>query len=241
VSTRASVDVAVPRHSADQIRVLLIEDEKKLAVSLQRQMERSGYDVQVANDGTKGFELATSRDYAIVLLDLCLRGMSGLEILAELRARGNTIPVIIVSARDSVSDRVHALGIGADDYLVKPFDANELFARIERLLARAGIPRDHVLHVADLKLDLIARTAFRGGKEIPLTGRLFALLEFMMRNKNQVLTRGRIAEQVLRLRFDPGTNIIDFHICNLRKAVDDGFSPKLIHTLHGEGFILREL
>lgn len=225
----------------DRVRVLLVEDEAKLAASLKRQMDRAGYEVEHLSDGLTACDLTHTNAYALVILDLNLPGKSGLDILSEMRARADATPVIILSARDSVKDRVRGLRLGADDYVVKPFDSSELFARVERLLARSGQSQGPILQAADLKLDIIARKASRGGKEIPLTARTFALLEFMLRNKNQILTRRRIAEQVLGLRFDPGTNIIDFHICNLRKAIDEGFTPKLIHTLHGEGFMLKEL
>jgi DNA-binding response OmpR family regulator len=222
------------------VRVLLVEDEVKLAVSLKRQLDRAGYTVEMLNDGQQACDAQISSQYALVILDLNLPGKDGLDVLRALRARADSTPVLILSARDSVKDRVRGLRLGADDYLIKPFDSAELLARIERVLARSGRSRGPVVQAADLKLDIIARKAFRGGKEIPLTARTFALLEFMLRNKNQVLTRRRIAEQVLGLRFDPGTNIIDFHICNLRKAIDEGFTPKLIYTLHGEGFMLKE-
>jgi DNA-binding response OmpR family regulator len=222
------------------IRILIVEDEKKLAQSLQKQLERVGYKTEKAFDGVEAEEKIFSQEYSLVILDLNLPKKSGLEVLKGMRERLNSVPTIILSARDKTHDRVLGLELGADDYLVKPFDSTELLARVSAVLRRSGAVRSSILQAGDLVLDTVQRTVQRGGKNISLSPREYTLLEFFVRNKNQILTRRRIAEQVWGYTFDTGTNIVDVYISYLRKAIDDGFSKKLIRTIHGEGFILTE-
>jgi two-component system, OmpR family, copper resistance phosphate regulon response regulator CusR len=225
---------------AQTTRVLLVEDEKKLARSVQAQLTQHGYEVESASDGIDAIDMTLAGDFHVVILDINLPGKSGLEVLQAIRSRSQATPVLIVSARDAVSDRIMGLTLGADDYLVKPFDSAELVARLQAILRRSGLARHSVLRAGDLTLDVVERKARRGGREINLTGREFALLEFLLRNKNQVLTRRRIAEQVWGYKFDTGTNVVGVYISYLRKIVDDGFPVKLIQTVLGEGFLLKD-
>jgi DNA-binding response OmpR family regulator len=223
-----------------QIRILVVEDEKKLAHSLEKQLERAGYKIEKAHDGEEAETKIFNEEFSLIILDLNLPKKSGLEILKHMRERHNTVPTIILSARDKTHDRVLGLELGADDYLVKPFDSTELLARVTAILRRSGVLRSSVLQANDLVLDIVQRTVQRAGKNITLSPKEYSLLEFFVRNKNQILTRRRIAEQVWGYTFDTGTNIVDVYISYLRKAIDDGFSKKLIRTIHGEGFILTE-
>ena len=223
-----------------QIRILLVEDEKKLSNSILRQLKNLGYVVEQAFDGNEAEAKIKSQEYTLVILDLNLPHKDGLEVLEELRKNSYPIPVLILSARDKLNDRIKGLQIGADDYLVKPFDIGELTARVDAILRRSGFSRISILKVGDLVIDIVQRTAQRGEKEISLSAKEFTLLEFFMRNKNQIITRKRIAEQVWGYTFDTGTNIIDVYMSYLRKAIDEGFSKKLFFTVYGQGFMLRE-
>jgi two-component system copper resistance phosphate regulon response regulator CusR len=171
-------------------------------------------------------------------MDVNLPKMSGFELLEKIRAQGVTTPVLILSARDAVTDRIKGLQLGADDYLTKPFDSGELLARIQAILQRSGRVTSNLLTAADLVVDLESQKVTRAGREISLTPKEFSLLVFFLRNKNQLLTRRRIAEQVWGYTFDTGTNIVEVYVSYLRKAVDTGFPNKLIHTVRGEGFML---
>jgi DNA-binding response OmpR family regulator len=222
------------------ISILLVEDEKRLARSVERQLIRAGYDVDLAFDGITASQMITSREFHLVLLDLNLPQKSGLEVLRELRAQSYTTPVLILSARDGIDDRIQGLEIGADDYLTKPFDSGELFARIQAILRRSGLLRTNILQAGDLTMDVIKRVVKRNDKVISLTQTEFALLEFFLRNKNTILTRKRIAEQVWGYKFETGTNIVDVYMSYLRDSIDKDFSKKLIHTVRGEGFIIKE-
>jgi DNA-binding response OmpR family regulator len=220
------------------IRILLVEDEKKLARSIKQQLERAGYFVEIAEDGVAAEDKARQGEYHIIVLDLNLPKKSGLEVLRDLRAASYATPVLILTALEGVDHRIEALKTGADDYLAKPFDSGELAARIEAVLRRSGFSRTAVLQAADLTMDVVRRTVVRAGEKIPLSEKEFSLLEFLLRNKNQILTRKRLIEQVWGYKFETGTNIVDVYISYLRNALDKGFSRKLIHTMHGEGFIL---
>lgn len=218
--------------------LLLIEDEEKLTTTLQRQLDREGFNVIISADGIEADYKLRSDNYHLVVLDLNLPGMSGIELLEEMRKRGDHTPVLILSARDKVEDRVKGLNIGADDYLVKPFDINELIARIRAIMNRAGLKQATTLKAADIVMDLINRTVKRANQDIALSPKEFSLLEFLIKNKNQVITSKRIAEQVWGYTFDTGTNIVNVYINYLRKNIDNNFSKKLIHTVRGQGFIL---
>jgi DNA-binding response OmpR family regulator len=223
-----------------KIRVLLVEDERKLAHSIEHQLERCGYSVELAFDGIEAEEKARTQGFELVILDLNLPKKSGLEVLTQLRVESYGTPVLILSARDDVEDRIEGLQAGADDYLVKPFDSGELCARIEAILRRSDPIRVSILQACDLTMDVVKRTVRRDGKELTLSPKEFALLECFLRNKNQVLTRRRIAEQVWGYKFDTGTNTVDVYVNYLRHCIDEGFPKKLIQTVHGEGFFLKD-
>jgi two-component system copper resistance phosphate regulon response regulator CusR len=225
--------------NSGQIHILLVEDEKKLARAIARQLERAAYGVSLAFDGETALELVTSREVHIIILDINLPRMSGVDVLLELRRRSYNIPVLFLTARDAVRDKVHGLEIGADDYITKPFDSSELLARLQAILRRSGAIRTSILEAADLTMDVITRVVQRKGQVITLTQTEYALLEFFLRNKNVVLTRKRIAEQVWGYKFETGTNIVDVYISYLRDSIDKNYSPKLIETIRGEGFMLR--
>ena len=226
--------------SKQQVRILLVEDERKLSNSIQRQLKNNGWIVEQAFDGVEAEEKVQTQEYTMIILDLNLPRKSGVEFLEELRARSYPIPVLILSARDKLNDRIKGLQIGADDYLVKPFDVGELLARVTAILRRSGFSRVSILKAADLIVDTVQRTVLRGDKTISLSAKEYLLLEFFMRNKNQIVTRKRIAEQVWGYTFDTGTNIIDVYMSYLRKAVDEGYSRKLFYTVYGQGFMLRD-
>lgn len=223
----------------EPIPVLLVEDESKLARSLARQLRRVGFDADVAPDGQEAFEKMERREYALVVLDLNLPGASGFDVLRGIRDDRGGVPVLILSARREVVDRVEGLRLGADDYLVKPFDFGELHARIDAILRRTGESALEVLEAEDLSLDVVRRRVHRADREIHLSPRLFELLEFFLRHKNQILTRRRIAEGVWGYSFDTGTNVVDVYVSYLRKAIDADFEPKLIETVHRQGYLLR--
>jgi DNA-binding response OmpR family regulator len=218
--------------------ILLVEDEEKLTNSLQKQLEREGFHTDTALDGITAEYKILHNIYHLIILDLNLPGISGTKILINLRKKGDRTPVLILSARDKVEDRIEGLTIGADDYLIKPFDSNELLARVKAILNRAGFTHLTSLSAGDLKMDLINRSVKRNGIEISLSPKEFLLLEFFLRNKNQVITSKRIAEQVWGYTFDTGTNIVNVYVNYLRKNIDNNFARKLIHTVRGQGFIL---
>ncbi len=222
------------------ISILLVEDEKRLARSVERQLVRAGYDVEIAYDGVSASQMVTSREFHLVLLDLNLPLKSGIDVLRDLRAQSYNTPVLILSARDGIDDRIQGLEIGADDYLTKPFDSGELFARIQAIMRRSGMIRTSILQAGDLTMDVIKRVVKRNEKVITLTQTEFSLLEFFLRNKNTILTRKRIAEQVWGYKFETGTNIVDVYMSYLRDSIDKEYPKKLIHTVRGEGFIIKE-
>jgi two-component system, OmpR family, copper resistance phosphate regulon response regulator CusR len=224
------------------MRVLVIEDEAKVARALSDGLSREGYDVTVARTGEEGYFLLDSGPFDLVVLDLMLPGRDGLEVLATMRSRHRGIPVLIVTARDSVEDRVIGLDAGADDYLVKPFAFPELLARM-RALSRRGRPDPPVrLKVSDLEVDASTRRVSRGGRTLDLTAREFELLEYLVRNRGRVVSREMLARDVWKEtgRATPLDNVIDVHIARLRRKVDDAAETKLIHTVRGVGFMLGE-
>lgn len=221
-------------------RILLVEDEKKLARALQRRLVREGYVVDLAFDGEEASEKARTCEFALIILDIKLPKKSGLDVLDGMRRCSYQTPVLILSACDKVEDRVSGFKLGADDYLVKPFDTGELLARIKAILQRSGVSRSSILQAGELTMDVVQRKVKRGHRDINLSPKEFALLEYFLRNKSQILTRERIAEQVWGYKFDTGTNIVGVYVSYLRNAIDDGFSKKLIRTVLGEGFILTD-
>jgi DNA-binding response OmpR family regulator len=221
-------------------RLLVVEDQKKLLRSLLRGLEEEGYEVVAVTTGEQGYHAATTEDYDAVVLDLMLPGHDGLRVLRDLRAHGFAGPVLILTARDTVEDRVQGLDAGADDYLVKPFAFAELVARLRALLRRGTSGRELHLKADDLEMDLLARRVVRAGVELDLTRREFELLEYLLRHKNQAVTRDMIARDVWK---DPGgllTNSIDVYVTLLRKKVEAPGARQLIHTVRGVGYALRE-
>jgi len=221
------------------MKILIIEDEKKVGSFLKRGLEDSNYTADLALTGEEGIHLAFSHDYQLIILDINLPDINGIEVCTKIRTQ-KAIPILMLTALGTVDDKVNGLDAGADDYLLKPFQFRELLARVRALSRRPVVYNDNVYRVANLELDNDTKTVIRGGKRIDLTAREFGLLEYLMKNKGKVLSRADIAENVWDLNFDTGTNIIDVYINYLRKKVDRNFSPKLIHTLIGQGYILKE-
>ena len=219
--------------------VLLIEDDKETANEIRAELSDRGYAVDWAADGIEGLDKARSGDAEVVIVDRLLPGMDGLTIVEALRTEGMRTPVLVLSALGAVDDRVRGLRAGGDDYLTKPFATVELIARIEALLRRPADSRDTLLRVGPLELDLMERTAKRGDRKIDLLPREFRLLEYMMRRKDQVLTRTMLLEEVWRYKFVPQTNLVDVHMGRLRHKVDEPKEPPMIHNVRGVGFILR--
>jgi two-component system, OmpR family, copper resistance phosphate regulon response regulator CusR len=222
------------------IKILLVEDERKLARVIGRQLTRANYEVDIVHDGQTAIDNILKEEYHIIVLDLNIPNKSGIEVLNEIRSKSYLTPVLIISARDTVKDRVIGLEIGADDYLTKPFDSSELLARIQAILRRSGTLRTAILKAHDLSMDMVNRSVMRGDKKIDLTQTEFSLLEFFLRNKNTILTRRRIAEQVWGYKFETGTNIVDVYVSYLRDSIDKEFPKKLIETIRGEGFMLKD-
>ena len=224
------------------MRILVIEDEPKLGKALQEGLEAEEYAVSLALTGEEGFYLAQAENFDVCVLDVMLPGRSGLEILATMRARGSKTPVLLLTARDAVEDRVRGLDAGADDYLVKPFAFPELLARI-RALGRRGITETRAkLQVADLQMDIVARSVRRNGQMLELTAREFELLEYLVRHQGHVVSREMLTRDVWKesSRHTPLDNVIDVHVARLRRKVDDRFEQKLVHTVRGVGFVVRE-
>ncbi|RMF94449.1 MAG: DNA-binding response regulator [Nitrospinota bacterium] len=222
------------------MRILVVEDEKKLASFLKRGLEEEHYAVDVAYDGEEGWYLSQVNDYDLIILDIMLPQMDGFTFCRKLRSQQRDTPLILLTARDAVEDRVTGLNLGADDYLVKPFAFAELLARIRALLRRKDSRFAVRLQVADLILDPVSHRVSRAGKPIELTAKEYALLEFLMRHAGEVVTRTQIAEHVWNQDFDSDTNVIDVYISYLRQKIDRDFEPKLLHTVRGVGYVLRE-
>jgi len=223
-------------------RVLVVEDEQKVASALKEGLESEAYDVALEHTGEGAFFRLNTEAFDVILLDLMLPGRDGLQILKALRARGDKTPVLVLTARDTLDDRVTGLDSGADDYLVKPFAFEEVLARIRALLRRGRVAEPLRLRVADLDLDLITRKVARGGRPVELTLREFELLEYLLRHQGQTVSRGTLARDVWRetARSTSLDNVIDVHIARLRRKVDLEPAVKLIHTVRGVGFMLRE-
>jgi DNA-binding response OmpR family regulator len=221
-------------------RILVIDDERKVLRSLERGLQGEGYDVVAAATGEEGFQQAAARPFDCVVLDLLLPGRDGLQVLADLRQMGSKVPVLILTARDAVEDRVNGLDAGADDYLVKPFAFAELLARLRVLLRRERAVPEAVLRAGDLEVDLLNRRACRAGQELTLTHREFEVLAYLLRHKNQVVTRDMFGREVWKEPNYSLTNVIDVYINSLRRKVERPGQRPLIHTLRGVGYSLRE-
>jgi DNA-binding response OmpR family regulator len=221
------------------MRILVIEDDPKVASFIQSGLEQENCAVDVLPDGSHAAEQARAIDYDAIVLDLMLPGRSGFQVLREIRSRKPTLPVIVLTARDSVDDRVAGLDSGADDYMTKPFALAELSARLRALLRRGG-PRENVLRVSDLQMDVLTRTVRRAGKLIDLKPKEYALLEYLMRHAGRPLPKSIIIEHVWDIHFDSVSNVVEVHINSLRNKIDRGFSPPLIHTVRGVGYMLAD-
>jgi DNA-binding response OmpR family regulator len=218
------------------MRVLIIEDNPKMAAAIQRGLREHGYAADACHSGFEGEELAASEPYDLVILDLMLPDRDGVDVCRNLRRREVSKPVLMLTALSSTVDKVAGLDAGADDYLTKPFEFEELLARVRALLRRGEASEGRMLMMEDLELDLYTRVARRGGVEHELSNKEFGLLEYLMRNPNRVLTRTQIAEKVWDMNFEPGSNVIDVYISSLRKKMDRGFERELIHTIKGAGY-----
>jgi two-component system OmpR family response regulator len=221
------------------MRVLVVEDDRKVASFIQSGLQQEGHSVDVLHEGGSAGEQAAAIDYDAVVLDLMLPGRSGLQVLRDIRSRKATLPVMILTAKDSVEDRVAGLDGGGDDYMVKPFALAELSARLRALLRRGG-PHDSTLRVADLEMDTIRRAVRRAGRPIELKPKEYALLEFLMRHSDRPVTRSFIIEHVWDIHFDSISNVVEVHINSLRGKIDRGFAVPLIHTIRGVGYMLTD-
>lgn len=221
------------------MNILVIEDESKVASFLKKGLQQSGYDTDIAADGEEGYDKVRSNKYDLILLDLMLPKVSGLDLIPRIRECKPGVPIIAVTAKVSVEDRVRGLNLGCDDYLTKPFSFAELIARIQ-VQVRRGDPAGLELRAADLVLNPLKRKVTRGGKTIDLSNKEFALLEYLLRNKDQIVTRHMIVEHVWDASFDNFTNVVDVYINYLRNKVDRDFEPRLIQTVRGVGYALRE-
>jgi heavy metal response regulator len=222
------------------MRILVVEDEKKVAGFIQQGLEEEHYSVDVAYDGEAGLRMAGAERYDLLILDVMLPKKSGLDLMKEFRAQGGAVPALMLTAKGTIDDKVAGLDSGADDYLTKPFAFAELLARVRSLLRRGSKDKSTVLMIADLELDTVTHKARRGGRVIELTAKEYALLEYVLRNKERVLSRTIIAEHIWDYNFDTGTNIIDVYVNHLRNKIEGHGEKKLIHTVRGVGYVVKE-
>ena len=221
------------------MRILIVEDERKTAAYLSKGLGEHGFVAAVARDGAVGLHKARTESFDLIILDVMLPGRDGWSILRDLRSGGNKTPVLFLTARDTVPDRVKGLELGADDYLVKPFAFSELLARVRSVMRRGSTCQPEMIRVADLEIDLLRHRVVRGGQRIELSPKEFSLLSLFARRAGEVLSRTLIAEQVWDMNFDGGTNVVDVHVGRLRAKIDDPFERKLIHTIRGVGYVLE--
>ncbi len=223
------------------MRILVVEDDKKIASFISKGLKEAGYAVDVAQDGPDGLEFGLSGVYDAAVVDIMLPGLDGLTLIERLRARKNNTPVIILSARRTVDDRVKGLQAGGDDYLTKPFSFSELLARIQALIRRdTRVTESSTLTVGDLTVDLLAREAKRGDTVIGLPAREFSLLEYLMRHPGRIVSKTSILENIYDYSFDPQTNVVDVLVCRLRNKIDKDFDRKMLHTVRGMGYVLKD-
>ena len=226
----------------EELKILLVEDEKKIADILRKGLTENQYHVDVAYDGLVGQKVFDAHEFHLVILDLNLPGMNGYELCKHIRSRNEKIPVIMLTALSTTDDKIHGFEAGADDYIIKPFDFKELLVRIKALLKRIyqQVPSGNILKVGDVTMNMESKEVTRAGKPISLTAKEFQLLEYLVKNKNRVVSRADIALRVWDIDFDTKTNVIDVYVNFLRKKIDRDFEPKLIHTQVGMGYILKE-
>jgi len=221
------------------MRLLVVEDEKKLNELITKKLEKEYYGVDSCFDGEEAVRYVEGTEYDAIILDIMLPKLDGFGVIKRIRAKKNKVPILLLTARDNIDDKVKGLDYGADDYLVKPFIFEELMARIRVLLRRNSGNADNVITIANLKVDLDAKTVFRDDVLIKLSGREYSILEYLIRNKGKILPRERIEDHIWNYEYEGGTNVIDVYIRYLRKKIDDGYTPKLIHTVRGLGYVLR--
>jgi len=222
------------------MRVLVVEDDQRLAAVLWQGLKEQGYGVDRAADATHGFEMAIANEYDAILLDVMLPGRSGLDVLRDLRARGVRSPVLVLSARSAVEDRIRGLDLGADDYLSKPFEFRELLARLRAITRRPAVEPHTTLRFADLEMDVAHRRVLRAGRPIDLTTKEFALLEYFLRKKRLLLTRSMILDHVWDFDYDGGSNLVEVYVNYLRRKTEQDGGVRLIHTVRGAGYVLKE-
>lgn len=240
-----SISLEAPRSTRDaetrlfaDMRVLVVEDQERIASFIEKGLKEQGFTIDLVHDGDDGYGLATTEPYDAIVLDIMVPGRDGLSILKNLRKQGNTVPVILLTARSELDERLEGLNLGADDYMTKPFYIEELVARLHTVVRRSAGEATHLYKVEDLSMNLVTRSVRRGDVEIHLSVREFSLLEFLMRSPGRVVSRMQICEHVWNYSFDPDTNLIDVYIQRLRKKIDKDFDPKLIETVRGVGYRL---
>lgn len=222
------------------MRILIAEDEKSLNRIIAKQLKASGYSVDCAFNGEEAYDLISMTDYDAAVFDVMMPKIDGFSLLRKIRNEGNNLPVLFLTARDSIEDRVEGLDIGADDYLVKPFAFEELLARIRVLIRKNSVSNSNVITVADLTVDISKRRVTRGGREISLSAKEYELLQYLAVNNGIVLSREKIEDHIWNYDYEGGTNVVDVYIRYLRKKIDEGYDKKLIHTVRGMGYVLRE-
>ncbi len=222
------------------MRILIAEDEKSLNRIIAKQLKASGYSVDSCFNGEEAYELISMTDYDAAVFDVMMPKIDGFSLLKKIRKEGNNLPVLFLTARDSIEDRVEGLDIGADDYLVKPFAFEELLARIRVLIRKNSVSKSNIITVADLTVDISSRKVTRGGNDISLSAKEYELLQYLAVNNGIVLSREKIEDHIWNYDYEGGTNVVDVYIRYLRKKIDDGFDKKLIHTVRGMGYVLRE-
>lgn len=222
------------------MRVLIVEDEKDLAAIIKQGLEEEGYIVDVAHDGEEGLYMAENYPLDAIVLDIMLPKMDGLAVLSKLRTKGIATPVLLLTARDATLDKIKGLDTGADDYLTKPFDFTELMARLRSLMRRKGMVKEAVIRIGDLEINTASRVVLRGGHQVQLSAREYALLEYLAYNKDKVVTRTDIVEHIYSEDSEMDSNVVDVYINYIRNKLDKGFDTKLIHTVRGSGYILRK-
>ena len=222
------------------MKILLVEDEERAATFIRKGMSAEGYEVEIAYDGRTGLSLFRQNEYDIIILDVNLPHINGFDLCRLIRSDNESVPVLMLTALDSITDKADGFNAGADDYLAKPFEFQELLLRVRALTRRNHNKPKQIVQLADLELNLDTKTVTRSGKRIDLTTREYALMEYLMLNKGKTISRVDISERVWSLNFDTNTNVIDVYISYLRKKIDKGFSPKLLHTIVGTGYVLRE-